>query len=679
MKFGFYPKLAASSILKNKRLYLPYLLTCIGMIIIFYIIMYLAMCSTITSISGGETLQSIFGLGSWIIAIFACIFLFYTNSFLTKHRKKEFGLYNILGMNKHNIGRILFWEALITALFSLSIGLICAIIFSKLAEIGLIYIMHGTVTYNLSVSLLAVKRTLQVFGVIFLLLLIHSIWQVRFSSAISLIRSKNTGEKPPKGNWLLGVLGILILAVAYYLAVTIQDPLVALSTFFIAVIMVIVGTYLIMIAGSVFLCRTLQKNKRYYYKPNHFISVSSMAYRMKRNGASLASICVLNTMILVMLASTTCLYFGTENGIRERYPREINMEFDLASVSDLSNDKIKTLKNGISEELAARHVTPTNEYAYRCAAILGILQEDTVLSDPNLFMAVEPESRLFFFVPLADYNAVTGANETLAQGEALVYTNRKAYEYDTISFQHGATFKIKKRIDDFIIPGTSAVNILSSFIIIVPDLEAGITGLDSLADYNGDRLLMFSYIYYFDTGMEQEQQIALFHDLYNVVIDASTKEQWGYETITFDSRELSRYDFYSLYGGLFYLGILLSIVFILATILIIYYKQISEGYEDQARFEIMQKIGMTRQEISKSIHSQLLTVFFLPLFLAILHLAFAFPIIRKLLLIFNLTNVNLFILTTGISIVIFAVFYSIVYRLTSNAYYNIVSGARDNL
>ena len=681
MRIGFYPKLAASSILKNKRMFVPYIFTCTGMVMMFYIIIFLAVSDALSPLIGVETIRQIFALGSWVIAIFAGIFLFYTNSFLIRRRKKEFGLYNILGMGKRNIARILFWETLIIAVLSIGIGLLAGILFSKLAELGLVNIMHGEVTYDLSISMLAITRAVQVFGVIFILLLLNSIRQVRFASAINLMHSENAGEKPPKGNWFIGIMGLLILGTAYYLAVTIQDPIVALVTFFVAVIMVIIGTYLTMISGSVMFCRMLQKKKSYYYKSNHFVSVSSMVYRMKRNGAGLASICVLATMVLVMMASTTCLYFGEESAINMRYPRDINLEFRVSEAATLSDSNIQTLKAGVSAELEARHVTPENGYFYRSANIYGLIEGNTVEVDASKVNAVDAVSSayLFYFVPLEDYNTVMGTNETLNDGEALLYSYRTNYDSDTISFANGETFKIKKQVDRFTGSGDTAMDILSSIMLVVPDLEKGIKSLETIEGANGNRLLQMKWIYNFDTGMEPEQQVELYHSLTSTFVDASLKEKLGYFAIYTSSQEFERNDFYGLFGAIFYIGIILSIVFIIAAVLIIYYKQISEGYEDQSRFEIMQKVGMTKREIRKSINSQLLTVFFLPLAFAAMHLAFAFPIIRKLLLAFNLNNVLLFAATTGISFIVFTLFYMIVYRITSNAYYNIVSGAKEGV
>lgn len=312
MKTGFYPKLAFDGIRKNRRMYVPFICTCIGMVMMFYIISYLHYSDSVAAMRGGAIVQTMLNLGTITVGIFSCIFLFYTNSFLIRRRKKEFGLYHILGMGKRNIARILFWETMLTALISLVIGIGFGILFSKLAELGMLRLMHAQATYSMQISPDSILFTITVFGCIFILLFFNALRQIHFSGAISLIRSENVGEKPPKGNWILGILGLGCLVVAYYLAVTVADPVSALGMFFIAVILVIFGTYLIMIAGSVLFCRLLQKNKHYYYKANHFVSISSMVYRMKRNGAGLASICILATMVLVMLSTTVSLYFGMQ-------------------------------------------------------------------------------------------------------------------------------------------------------------------------------------------------------------------------------------------------------------------------------------------------------------------------------------------------------------------------------
>lgn len=683
MKAGFYPKLAFDGIRKNRRMYLPYILTCIGMVMMYYIIVFLQNNDAIRSMRGGETIQGMMELGTWVIAIFACIFLFYTNSFLIRRRKKEFGLYNILGMGKGNIGFILFWEALIISAISLGAGLFAGIVFSKLAELGLVNVLNGSVNYSFSVSPAAIAMTVMVFGVIFLLLFLNSLRQVKFANAISLLRSENVGEKPPKGNWLVGILGVLMLGAAYGLAVTIQNPVSALLVFFLAVVLVILGTYLVMIAGSVLFCRILQKRKNYYYKANHFVSVSSMVYRMKRNGAGLASICILATMVLVMISSTTSLYAGEEDSINARYPREINTSFQLNDVEEMTWEAVGAIRNEMLRIARSYDADPENIHEYRSASVAGLLMEDTVETDVSKIeqFHLDTYSNVYqiYIIPIEDYNALMGTDETLEEDEALLYFYRDSYRYeeDTLSFRNGRSFRIKKVVDDFVGSGEAAMAIAPTIVIFVPDLKTAIEGIDELADYNGNRMVTLRWSYNFDTGLERKDQDALCAAIRENFRAPDAYETCGYYAFSVEGREMEREDFYSIFGSLFYLGIVLSAVFILAAVLIIYYKQISEGYEDQARFEIMQKIGMTKREIRKSINSQLLTVFFLPLVGAGMHLAFAFPIIRKLLLLFNLNNVVLFAVTTVISFVVFALFYCLVYRITSNAYYNIVSGARE--
>lgn len=683
MKTGFYPKLAFDGIRKNKKMYLPYILTSIGMVMMYYIILFLQFSQNIRDAVRSSTAADILGLGSWVIAIFACIFLFYTNSFLIKRRKKEFGLYNILGMDKHNLSKVLFWETLIIAVISLVIGLAAGIAFSKLAELIFLRILKCDVTFNLSICPQGLGLCAAVFAVIYILLFFNSLRQVQFSSAISLVKSEQTGEKPPKGNWVLGILGVLLLAGAYYLALGIKEPLQAMLLFFVAVVMVIIGTYLIMIAGSVLFCRLLQKNKKYYYKSNHFVSVSSMVYRMKRNGAGLASICILATMVLVMISSTTSLYFGEEDALASRYPREINISFTTLDTQIYKNGQSDNIRSEIDEFAKKHNANVHNSLTYLAGVLSGMVTDGTVETDVrNVYSGAVDYNRVFQFnfVSIDDYNRVMGTDYKLNDGEAMIYLFRKDSNFngDTISFNGGQSFKIVKYLDKFISQSDAAMTIVPTMAIFVNDIDAATQGMtDATHQHNSEPVVNFKWSYGFDTGLSEDEQIALSKDISSYLTDMRVDSD-DVLVSEVESREQNRTDFYALYGGLFGLGIILSIVFIFAAVLIIYYKQISEGYEDQSRFEIMQKVGMTKKEIRKSINSQLLTVFFLPLIFAGMHLAFASPIIKKLLLIFNLTNLNLFIITVLISFAAFALFYMIVYKITSNAYYKIVSGAKED-
>lgn len=633
---------------------------------------------------GGAIVQTMLNLGTITVGIFSCIFLFYTNSFLIRRRKKEFGLYHILGMGKRNIARILFWETMLTALISLVIGIGFGILFSKLAELGMLRLMHAQATYSMQISPDSILFTITVFGCIFILLFFNALRQIHFSGAISLIRSENVGEKPPKGNWILGILGLGCLVVAYYLAVTVADPVSALGMFFIAVILVIFGTYLIMIAGSVLFCRLLQKNKHYYYKANHFVSISSMVYRMKRNGAGLASICILATMVLVMLSTTVSLYFGMDDVLSNRYPYQFNTTVSYNSFDTMSDENTASILKLASDAMDKYECTQSNVSDYRSACFYGYLIDNDFVCDAKFDSHSETtnylEGTMFYFVPLSDYNKMMGTNETLASDEALLFSTRYSdYNESTISFEHGMTYTIKKQIDKFRPDGNSMANISTTFVLIVPDIHAAV---DAIAALPGNEKSVYFYWHYnFDTNLNRDDQILLANDLSSTISDFFTqsyKQNTGIKSCQFESRAANYEDFFADFGGLFYLAIVLSIVFLLAAVLIIYYKQISEGYEDQARFDIMQKVGMTKREIKKSINSQLLTVFFLPLVGAGIHLIFAFPMIRKILLLFNLTNLHLYTIVTLISFGAFALFYTIVYRITSNAYYHIVSGASNS-
>lgn len=680
MKKFFYPRLAFDGIRKNKRLYLPYILTQIGMIMMYYIVIFLRYGESLKGTFGEGTVSIVLMLGGWVIAIFACIFLFYTNSFLIRRRKKEFGLYNILGMDKKNISILLFWESLITSAISLFCGLVLGVALSKLAELGLVKAIGGTdISYVFYVSPTAILLTVGVFAVIFLLIFINSVRQIMGASAVTLIRSENLGEKPPKANPLLGIIGAVLLIGAYITAVVITEPLSAILVFFIAVIMVIIGTYLLMIFGSVLLCRFLQKRKNYYYKPNHFISVSSMTYRMKRNGAGLASVCVLATMVLVMISSTTCLLFGTEDSVNTRYPRDIVLSTGFDTIDGLDDSNLEKVAAGVDSLAASHKANASNFASYRSVVTVGTISDGGKLVAGGTGITIGSNSNAYIcfdVVPIEDYNAVMGTNETLEPDEVIVYGYRMKYKYDTVTLGDGKTYKVKKTADSFLVDGDSAVNIASSIYIFVPDFKSAATDFAKPENHNGVRTVNYKYFRFFDTELDTAGERALCNDY----IDATKPAMSSYGnmiTFSIDSGNVGRDDYYSAFGSLFYLGVMLSVVFIFAAVLIIYYKQVSEGYEDQSRFEIMQKVGMTKKEIRKSINSQLLTVFFLPLAGAGLHMIFASIIIRRILLTFNFNNPVLFAVTTLVCFVVFALFYTLIYRVTSNAYYKIVSGAKE--
>ena len=675
MKKLFYPRLAWDGMRKNGRLYIPYILTCVGMVAMHYIVRFLAYSPAMGTMPGSGFMREMMLFGSQVMAIFAAIFLFYTHSFLIRRRMKEFGLYNILGMGKGNIARILLWETLLVIVLSLSAGLLIGAAFSKMAELLMINIMGGSVTYTLSVSMPGVISTVRVFLPIHLLMMLHSLWLLRRSSAISLLRSENAGEKPPRANWLLGLMGVALLAGAYWLAVSIQDPLTAMVWFFVAVVMVIVGTYLTFVSGSVLMCRILQRNKRYYYKASHFVSVSSMAYRMKRNGAGLASICILATMVLVMVASTTCLYFGGEDSLNRRYPQDMSISARLSGLDAMETPAFEGIRAACAAQAEQYGVAPEVTLDYRYVSISGQLTGSVVECDETK-AEIDPLNPyrgvyMLYFICLEDYNRCCAETETLAPGECLIYAERSTYTEDTLALRGGPGFRVKRVLEQMSTIGTSAALTVPSLYVVVPDFTPSLTALNALCYENGGVMMTCGWEYGYNLALPADVQMRLATEL--ELDDMVMPGDGSVTRLLCESKAENQDDFLTTYGSLFLLGILLSIVFIFAAVLIIYYKQISEGYEDQARFDIMRKVGMTSRDIRRSINAQLLTVFFLPLLVAGLHLCFAFPLVQKLLMLFNLMNVPLLMATTLGSYLIFALFYLAVYRMTANAYYRIVS------
>lgn len=692
MKMTFYPKMAWMGIRKNSRMYIPYLLTCAGMIAMYYIMAFLAFSNVLLKVEGGEILNAIMGLGSIVIGVFALIFLFYTNSFLIRRRKKEFGLYNILGMGKANLAHVLIWENVMSFLISLGGGLTVGILLSKFSELCLLKLVHMETGFSMQIDWEALCRTVTLFAVIFLLLLLNALRQVRLANPIELLHSEQVGEKPPRANWILAIAGAVILAGAYYIAVSIEDPITAMLWFFVAVVMVIIATYLLFIAGSVTLCRILQRKKKYYYKTQHFISVSSMMYRMKRNGAGLASICILETMVLVMLSSTICMYVGAEDALRDLYPRNIDVTVETYDSDGLWSGICEDLAKQAEDAAKASGQEPENIMNYKTAAIAGAVIGDQIsLSKTEMEQYnIDSYSDLweFYVVSLDEYNRVMGTEETLKEDEAIICTTKAPYKEDTIAIQGGKTYKIKKEVKEFAPVPSDAMTIFSSMFLIVPDFDAWVQETEALlaAIPQGEISIMldskieYVWVYGYDLACADETQNQIINRLNESVL-AYKAEHPGTDgevfTVYSGGVATARESFYTLYGGIFFLGIMLGIVFVFAAVLIVYYKQISEGYEDQSRFEIMQKVGMTKREIRKSINSQMLTVFFLPLVTAGIHLAFAFPLIYKLIQLFGIDNLQLLICAAGICFVIFGLFYVLVYRLTSEAYYSIVSGARE--
>lgn len=659
MKGLLYFRLACSGIRKNRKLYVPYLLTVIGMVMMSYIMQALSYAPALHAMKGGSNLEAILSLGKLVIAVFAGIFLLYTNSFLIRRRYREFGLYNVLGMDKNALCRVAFWENLIVAVIGLAVGLALGTLLYKLAELGLVNMVQGQVDDSIVVEPESLEFTLVIFAVIFALIMIRSLIQVRHTRPLELLRSESAGEKPPRANYLLGLLGLGLLGGAYDMAVTISNALSAFTWFFVAVLMVIAGTYLVMISGSVVLCRLLQKWKGYYYKKQHFVSISSMAYRMKRNGAGLASICILATMVLVMISSTGSLYIGAEDAIAVRYPYDSTVKLYFGRLDELDDRNVEKIQRTMERTLEAQKVTPTAEKVFRYVSVSGALLEDRLVTDFTEVNAVMNYNQVYslYLLSQADYNRMYGTDIALQPGQAMVQVYNGSWNGSHI--QVGAL--------ELDIVGQLPCGLEMEDMTLVPSLVLVVSDLQQ-ASVPEECNMIFSCGY--DFGLPEEETLEA-HRALEAAVKALASEQKIHCRV--ECPIVERQDFYITFGGLFFIGMILSAMFIAAAALIIYYKQVSEGYEDQSRFAIMRKVGMTRQDIKKSINSQILTVFFIPLLMAGVHLAFAFPLVWQLLTMFSLTNKRLAIFTNIGAFLIFCVFYVVIYRFTAHAYYRIVS------
>ena len=669
MRVNLYARLAGEGIRKNKKLYIPYILTGSVMVMMYYILSYLTESPALFQMTGGSILAMLLPLGSIVIAVFSLLFLFYTNSFLIRQRYREFGLYNILGMDKRNIRKIMVWESLFVGVISIVSGLLIGVALSKAAELVLLNILDMDINYDIYIGTTSIRQSILVYGAIYLVLLMNSLRKVSHSKPLELMQSNKVGERIPKRNWIYALAGILLLGYAYYIAIRIEEPLAAFTVFFVAVILVIIGTYLLFIAGSVAFCKLLQKNKSYYYKPNHFVSVSSMVYRMRRNGAGLASICILLTMVLVMISATASLYFGTEDALNNRYPKGVNVSIVFDQMDAIRDDNLKALQERMKEYCGE----DADLTGIRSVGTSGLITEEGILAEMSSSVSIDFDTydNLGFLsvISLKDYNLAMGKQRTLEDDECLLYCNRLKYTWDTFAIEGANDYTVRERLTEFPADGDSEALIAPTVYLVVNDLDLFIESAK-------ESLLVYEWRFGLDMD-SSEKEIKAASEIRETLKNLYLEEGNYISSFSSESRDAQREGFMELYGSLFFLGIMLSIVFLFAAVLIIYYKQISEGYEDQSRFEIMQKVGMTKRDIRRSINSQMLTVFFMPLIFAGIHLGFAFPFLWKMLMLFGLNNLQFIIMIMVVCFIIFAIFYMIIYRITSNAYYSIVSGAKE--
>ena len=664
MNKGMYTKLAITNIKNNRQFYFPYLLTGIITVAMFYIMCALESNPGIQSMPGAKDLGLILRLGIGVIGIFAVIFLFYTNSFIIKRRKKELGIYNILGMEKRHIAKILSKEAFFTAIIAIGGGLVTGVLFHKLACM-LLYRMigfNGGITFSFSKK--GVMITAILFAIVYLLTYIYDLFQVQLANPIELLQSGNKGEREPKTKAIMAVLGVLCLGTGYFIAITTKNPVKALPLFFVAVILVIIGTYLLFTAGSIALLKILRRNKGYYYQTKHFTSVSGMIYRMKQNAVGLANICILSTMVLVAVSTTVSLYVGVEDIMKERYPNEINIRayYDTGAPSE---DSIAPIVEKSVKE-SGRKIRHEEDYLELYFAAIKD-QGQYSLDKEKVKTAGD---RVSGFVVLTREDCKKKYNEEipeLAENEVALFTIKKT-NMDTLVLEnrsyHVKEIKQFQNTEDF---ETIADIMDEYYYVIVNDVQDMELLWQLQKEIYQENSSSISRQVRLDIDGDSEQKKECFENIKTALGPEQAKAR-----ILIDSRQSNLDEFYQIYGGFLFLGLFLGILFLMITVLIIFYKQISEGYDDKERFSIMEKVGMSNDEVKATIRSQVRTVFFLPILMAAVHVGMAFPMIKRLLSLFGLSNTALFAGCMAGTILVFALIYLLVFLKTSKTYYKIV-------
>ena len=677
MNSSMYLKLAFTNIKKNKNTFFPFGLSCGTMIAMFYMLLSISNQAAESTFYGGRTMSSILNLGIWVCGIFSAIVIFYTNGFLLKRRNKELGLYSVLGMEKRHIGKILIWEIILTGLISLFSGLLGGLLFSKMMFLVLLNLMNFGTSFEFGISINAVLLTLLIFSAIFLLIILFNNLYLRRLKPIELLQGSNVGDREPKAKWISAILGALCLSIGYYIAVTTENPIQAISKFFVAVLFVITGTYLLFISGSIVLLKGLQKNKKYYYHKTHFITVSGMMYRMKQNAVGLANICILSTAVMVVLSSTVSLYVGIDDVLCTIFPSDVAINYVYEPEEDEKNNLNFNYDTNLIADTVQNHALKYNVevkdiQAYYSFNTDGIINEDNLIPGYyGLFDTV-----YLYALTLDDYRSIGINGESVAKlynNEVHILSNNSAYS----SMESIAIGKQKFKISSFsesMKLYDKLVNIMgedtNTILMVVSDFDNLLALQETVNSLRNEEYGRSSIVYNYEfnlTGKLSDKEE------FNITLRDALNEADIPHVASVDSIFTSRQDTLSIFGSLFFIGIFIGTLFLIATVLIIYYKQISEGFEDRDRFIIMQNVGMGKKEVKVVIKNQIMTIFYLPILLAVVHIIFAFDIIRKMLAVLNLTNVKLFAGCTFGTILIFVIIYGVVYKLTAKTYYKIVN------
>ena len=670
MHKGIFSRLAKQNIRNNKSTYIPYIITCIFCIAMIYMMEFLRDCPTLDqAVRQADEVRMIVFTGEIVVEIFCIIFLIYSNSFLMKRRQKEIGLYNILGLERNHIGIVMFLETIITSIGSLAGGIAAGIIGSKLALLLLLKLLHIPSVLGFYISVKGIFTCLFMFGIIFLMILFLNLAKIHLSRPVELLRGNNTGEKEPVVKWLMALIGFICLGAGYYLAVTTESPIKAITIFLLAVILVMAGTYLLFTAGSIVILKFLRRRKSFYYRTGNFISISGMLYRMKQNAIGLASICILSTGVLLMIAMTVSIYFGMNDIMLNRYPYDVDM-----SVTSISEEECQTAIEAFEKAIADNKVPVEKSVEEIYLDIVCSKNGDQILIKPANTIRNSDSVLVLSLLDQAEYERLTGISANLNDGEIFAWYP-SAVQKDSVTVDE-TEFTVKKWMDkNPLTCGEDAVS--DNAVLVVTD--------EDFKKFDEMRTEMYKGVSSAPAGEDLTLHLGLDItgsetdkiDFGTPVMEAvkDLKKNGGLSEnswITSGIRQQEYESYYADNGSLLFIGIFLGSFFLMGTAMIIYYKQISEGYEDQKRFEIMQKVGLSRREVRSSVRRQILMVFFLPLLMAMLHITMAFPMIRRMLLLFGMTNTKLFVGCTAGTVLIFAVVYGLIYLMTARSYYHIV-------
>lgn len=666
-----YFKLAKTNLSNNKPFYIPYIISSIITVAMLYMMSFLSDNKGLNKIMGADSLAIIFRLGVGIIVIFSYIFLFYTNSFIIKRRKKEIGVYNILGMEKRHLSKVLFVETIYSAIISLVCGIIVGIAFSKFILMVLYGIIGIHKTVEFFVNIHGIILCVVSFGILFLLTFLYNFMQIKLANPIELLRGTNVGEREPKTKIFMTIVGVVCLAIAYYIAITTENPLNVLTLFFVAVLLVIIGTFALFTAGSIALLKLLRNNKKFYYNKRHFMAVSGMLYRMKQNAAGLASICILSTMVLVVISTTVSMYVGIQDELMARYPNDVCVTVDYNSVIDKSSE----IEKAIFDEIDSAEVKNKKAFSY-LSVFVGQKGDNFTTDKEHLSYQ---NSYLFYILSKDDFikrdNSFKDKIGNISKGEAVVVLNKKYDKKDIKIF--GKNYKVNKSFEHMEDNDLYMISTLNGLGYIILDNDESVQELYDMQE----KMLGKGANYYtnkirfdFKSG-NKKQKAAAYKKIDNVVkkyFKENKNDKKEISSYWVESRQENEQNFYLLYGGLFFLEIFLGTMFLMVTVMIIFYKQITEGYDDRERYQILEKVGMSSREVKDTIKSQIRIVFVLPIFAAAVHVTAAFPMVNRLLKMLNLNNEKLFAGCLAATIIVFAVIYYLVFKVTSRAYYKIV-------